>query len=570
MEKGEMPMSQAPPRWWFPVVLMVAVALNLTGGTLPAAAQTTPPPGDGLHQMFSFNDLGMHCYDADFSIFGVLPPYNVLHAQTVLKGQTPQLIDSTSTKVTYEAVADPAGSINTTSRAKTNFWTYVQQLFGATLAVDVGLKNARMPGVNNTPRPFRTFDPQMKWFSAEGIPITAKDDAKKRNTMSMMRISARDRASGTLLASLDTVVPASDEMNCSNCHLTGGVAANQATAQRHGMSANWSAVVNKGKQAKENILLLHDGINHTNLNANRPVLCASCHYSPALDLAHQGPQGDQVGKPYLSRAMHGHHGKTITGALPDATHPAIVTGGTTDACYQCHPGQTTKCLRGAMATAGLNCQDCHGDMLAVGGVFNLKTTGAQRVPWNDLPKCQSCHTGDAVSHQGSALILRKAFQASDPAATPIVATNKRFAETDNTLYRFSLGHNGMACSSCHGSPHAEWPVRAGANDNVTATQIQGHAGPIIECSACHGAGQNLTINGPHGLHNINDPDWTSGGHANFAEGNRDNCRACHGLRGEGTVLSKAAANRSLRAEGRTVNVTKGTPINCNMCHSSPL
>ncbi len=545
--------------------LGVALWAAFAVGTVPglALAQTA------AHQVFSFNDLGMHCYDSSFAEFAVLPPYNVLRGQVILKGQHPQILDNTQVRLTYRAVADPTGSINTTSRGKTNFWRYEQQLFGVSLPVDVGLKGARMPGANNLNRPMGVFDLLKRWFAAEGIPITVKDDNLIRNPLPLMRVAARDAATGAILSTLDTVVPASDEMNCSNCHFTGRDAADAAIAQKYNITVPWSSSPNRAIQTKENIMILHDAINQTNLNANRPVLCASCHYSAGLDLDGQGPQGAQVGKPFLSHAMHCKHGKTPNGNLPDPNNPAIVPGNTINACYQCHPGRTTKCLRGAMATAGLNCQNCHGGMLAVGGVFPLKTTGQPRRPWIDLPKCQSCHTGDAVRHVGASLILRRAYAASDPAATPRNAANKRFAENNNTLFHLSLGHNGVACQSCHGSPHAEWPTRAGTNDNIAARQIQGHNGPIIECASCHGTNLPRTINGPHGLHNINDPNWYDGGHASFAENNRDNCRACHGLRGEGTALSRVAAARVLRAEG-THSLAKGTPVTCSLCHENQL
>jgi hypothetical protein len=547
-------------RLW--VVLVAALSL----GTGQGWAQASPP----AHQVFSFNDLGMHCYDAGFAVFAVLPPFNVVRGQVILKGAVPRILDNTQVGLTYVAVADPTGSINTTSRGKTNFWKYVQQLFGVSLPVDVGLKGASMPGLKNRSRPLGVFDPVKRWFSAEGIPITIKDDTGVANPLSLMRVSARDKASGAVLSSLDTVVPASDEMNCSNCHLTGRDAADAAIAQKYNITIPWSAVPSRSVQAKENILILHDAINQTSLNANRPVLCASCHYSAALDLANQGPQGAQVGKPFLSHAIHAHHGKTVDHTLPDADHPAIVSGNTSNACYQCHPGKATKCLRGAMATAGLNCQNCHGGMLAVGGVFNLKTTGRPRKPWKDLPKCQSCHTGDALNHIGTPLILRRAYVASDPAATPRTARNQRFAENAATLFRFSLGHNGVACQSCHGSPHAEWPTRAGTNDNIAAQQIQGHTGPIIECTVCHGNGLPLTINGPHGLHNINDPDWNIF-HQVFFLRDRGPCMSCHGVNLEGTVLARAAANRDLIDHSHNPKaIPKGTIISCTLCHVNPL
>jgi hypothetical protein len=42
-----------------------------------------------------------------------------------------------------------------------------------------------------------------------------------------------------------------------------------------------------------------------------------------------------------------------------------------------------------------------------------------------------------------------------------------------------LAKVAVVCEGCHGSTHAEWPVRnANANNNVTATELQGHTGKI--------------------------------------------------------------------------------------------
>ncbi len=108
------------------------------------------------------------------------------------------------------------------------------------------------------------------------------------------------------------------------------------------------------------------------------------------------------------------------------------------------------------------------------------------MPWLGKPKCQSCHVGDVLNHQGNNIVSRLAYNPDDKAATPILADNKRFAEPDTGLYRFSTGHGGMDCTSCHDSPHAIWPnADKNANDNIAATQIQGHAGTITECNSCH-------------------------------------------------------------------------------------
>ena len=129
----------------------------------------------------------------------------------------------------------------------------------------------------------------------------------------------------------------------------------------------------------------------------------------------------------------------------------------------------------------------------------------------------------------------------------------------------------MACEACHGSTHAEWPVgNAAANDNIAPVQLQGHAGPIIECKTCHAGGPPLSIDGPHGLHNINDRNW-NGNHDNFFRQNPLLCEACHGLALEGTVLSRAAADRTLFGDdNKTVSVPKGAQVSCTLCHENPL
>jgi hypothetical protein len=72
------------------------------------------------------------------------------------------------------------------------------------------------------------------------------------------------------------------------------------------------------------------------------------------------------------------------------------------------------------------------------------------------------------------------------------------------------------------------------------------------------------------MHPVGDTRFSNGGHENLAEGNKNACRACHGQNGEGTVLSRAAADRTLSNEGRTVQIAKGEMVNCTHCHSNEL
>ena len=533
------------------------------GGSSGDSVNTQPPsatPDTGIATVLAANDLGMHCMDKEFSVFSILPPFNVVNAQILKRDISgrPYLLDVVEVDVFYDSVADPSGSINSYSIGKTGFWQYANSLFGANLNEGQGLTGLYMPDddpLNRGAQPME-YNLQEEWFSAEGLPITPTDDNFLNNPFPLMRISASDPQSGQALAHLDVVVPVATETDCQNCHKTGGIAA---------QGAGWSNNPDVEVQSKINILKLHDTSHVTTLEASQPVLCAQCHYSPALDLAGAGPVGDQVGKPNFSNVMHKYHGELDNGQLFPDNAPVG------DTCYQCHPGNITQCQRGAMKTGNMDCNDCHGGMLAV---------GSNRNPWVDLPFCQSCHTGDAVNYLlGPNLVadpnwpfrLRQAYHTGDASALPLVAPNKRFAENTNTLFRFSKGHGDVFCEGCHGSTHAIWPnSTASANDNQAAKMLQGHIGTIIECNVCHKSGSlPRTINGPHGLHNVNDSRWYDDGHEDFYEDNKNNCKACHGVDLKGTPLSKIPTPRSFRVEDKTVNYAKGDLVRCDDCHGMP-
>jgi hypothetical protein len=415
--------------------------------------------------------------------------------------------------------------------------------------------------VANDPQPFNHFDSDKKWFAADGVPILPIDDSGQLNAYPLMRVSATNPATGGTLASLDVVLPVASEADCQNCHALGEIAAPVASPLDFIPPGDINDPNSVLQAAKHNILALHDDKHGTNLLNETPVLCAGCHYSRALDLAGTGPAGAQLNNDTMSGVMHSHHGQLTNPGTGEQLFP---TDGTLEeTCYQCHPGKVTKCLRGAMGGAGIECKDCHGSMLAVGR--------DSREAWVDEPRCESCHTGDAISHLGDGIRLSQAWDGDADIATPRVAENKRFSENNNTLYRNSLGHGDVACEGCHGSTHAIWPnALASANDNLAAIQLQGHTGSIIECSACH-TSLPLTLNGPHGMHNVNSTGWNLE-HEDFYEKNPNACRACHGTNLEGTVLSRTAADRDyLRDDDgdRTIHLAKGTPVSCGLCHEKP-
>jgi len=544
-----------------------AIGALLLAGISPVAAEVTAPHWT----LVGWNDLGMHCMDASYDVFSILPPYNTIHAQLVHPDGS--LVVNPAAEgivVTYEAVADPDGSINTTSVGKTAFWDHVAAFFGVALAPDQGLAGFDMPGAGNVPRPMR-YDAAESWFTAEGIPITPKHDGGHRSAYPMFRLVARGGA-GELLAETSIVLPVSDEMSCKSCHASGSSAAAMPPS-------GWVWDSDPERDYRRNVLRLHDeldlgsdiyqqalaaaGYAATGLAATADggtsILCARCHGSNAL------PGTGLPGVAPLTESVHARHASVIdprTGLPLDSTLNR-------SACYTCHPGSTTRCLRGAMGKAvaasgdlAIQCQSCHGEMSRVG-------TGG-RVGWLDQPNCQNCHTGTATHNNG----LIRYTTAFEPSGTPRVAVDTRFATEPDTpapgfdLYRFSYGHGGLACEACHGSTHAEYPALH-RNDNLQSLALQGHAGVLAECSACHGGEvPSGALGGPHGLHRIG-PSWI-GAHGDVAEGQGAACRACHGSDSRGTVLSVSQADWvASTGDYGDKHFWKGFRIGCYACHNGP-
>lgn len=548
------------------VLLLIPILL----ATAAPTGKTLGAGGSGW-TLVGWNNLGMHCMDSDYSVFSILPPYNTIHAQIV--DPSGRLVrDATGIFVTYEAVADPTGSINTTSRNKSNFWQYDAGLYGVSPPVDMGLAGKGMPGPGNPPQ-MMSYDAAQDWWIAEGIPITPYDDAGRKNPYPMMRLAVRDRG-GSLLAETRIVLPVSDEMSCTTCHASGsGDAAKPA--------AGWVNDRNPDRDYRLNILRKHDdrqgaspvykdalaraGYDARGLYATaaggKPILCAKCHASNAL------PGTGIAGISPLTSTVHARHATVID----PRNGLTLEASANRAACYSCHPGSTTRCLRGAMGSAvaadgslAIQCQSCHGTMSAVGS--------DQRQGWLDEPACQSCHTGTATRNSGqirytSALLPDGSRR---QAADATFGTNPNVPGPGHSLYRFSYGHGGLACESCHGSTHAEYPALH-PNDNLQSQALQGHSGTIAECATCHTTPPITTNGGPHGLHPLGQA-WVNG---HGEDGDRSHkastsaCAACHGADYRGTVLSYAQADRTVSSEFGTRFFWRGFRVSCYACHDGP-
>jgi hypothetical protein len=230
------------------------------------------------------------------------------------------------------------------------------------------------------------------------------------------------------------------------------------------------------------------------------------------------------------------------------------------ACYACHPGSVTKCLRSTMGNvldadgnAEMGCQSCHGNMNKVGD--------ATRVGWQQQPNCQACHFDG-----------KRALSSVDAAGNLVKPADTRFATTPNSpsagfsLFRFSKGHGGVQCESCHGATHAEYPS-SHTNDNLQSIALQGYAGTLRECTVCHATPPVTLSGGPHGMHTIG-AAWIDK-HDDMVGSNAAQCTACHGADYRGSPLSQVKVARSFSIEHGTRSFAAGQNIDCYDCHNGP-
>lgn len=563
----------------------VVVKSSTNSVTVPVTLTITTSGGGGGsgYALLAWSELGMHCMDGkDYSVFSVLPPYNTIYAKLLTKGGQPAPVSSGVT-ITYQAMKDASGSINTTSYGngavaqKTNFWSYVYMLFGGQPPNDVGLHNYAVQSL--TPQAM-TYDSAKGLWKAEGIPTVPYDDNQATNAYPMGQIVAKN-SSGQTIATTTVVINVSDEMSCKNCHA--------ANTNNNAMpSGGWITQYSPAQNIKLNILKKHDDLHpissavlaavqakgytsyqsslyQTGLNGgafNNPILCASCHASNALNAAGMSTGvTDSSGNPLvpaLTVSMHTQHSSvTLPGStttLDNMTDPANV------GCYQCHPGTTTKCQRGAMTgtipgSTGATCYQCHGNLSRVGT--------ATRNGWLDEPNCQMCH------QNGTTYTTTFTSTNMGPTGTQRTSSDTTFATNPNapatgfSLYRFSQGHGSTECSACHGAQHAEYPTNQ-PNDQVYSVNLQGYAGRITECSVCHGSSFATSNNGgPHGMHTVGSA-WVSA-HPNYAEGNQSACTYCHGADYRGTPLSRILTSKTLA--GKTFPAYH--QMSCYDCHNGP-
>ena len=155
------------------------------------------------------------------------------------------------------------------------------------------------------------------------MPVVPVDDAGTWDPLQVIEVKVKDGIGQCYWPSTQATVPTSDEINCAKCHAGGS-------------SSTFT-----------NILQAHDDEEGTTLFSQQPVLCAKCHGSPALGTI----------RPRYIRQIF------ISG------NPWVFMRHEDAACYDCHPGSSTRCSR-SLAHMGTtddgNCTTCHGYMAKCG------------------------------------------------------------------------------------------------------------------------------------------------------------------------------------------------------------
>jgi hypothetical protein len=109
--------------------------------SLPAASvQQKPRLNLNDFRLVTANDLGMHCGDLDHRVVSILPLFNVVHAQVILRDASPRILNDTEAAVFYSAASNPKDpALQLVPGApiyKTNFWD-VNPGTGNRLAFDI-------------------------------------------------------------------------------------------------------------------------------------------------------------------------------------------------------------------------------------------------------------------------------------------------------------------------------------------------------------------------------------------------------------------------------------------------
>jgi hypothetical protein len=506
---------------------------------LPAKNLVTNIPAyDGRgaeYVLLAWSDFGMRMASDWDQYFSLGPPLVNLRAQLIKRGAGPTLVTK-DVKLVYavEGVAQPS--------TKSRYWEFSQALSGQKLAPDKG------PSGNGQRGEMQAAD---KLFNADGIPLMPYAADGSFLPYPTVTVEARDAASGRVLALTRAVLPVTTQLGCAKCH--GGDKGGP------GLSGETAA----------NILSAHDKNSGSKLlaeaKAGHPRACAECHGADKKEMS-------------VSASLHGFHAAKIPGLGAES-------------CGFCHPSvEPTSYFRGVHHQRGLDCSRCHGllEDHALGLLKGEQAAGKKedadrlmaklkpragempaRTAWVMEPDCNGCH--DLVTRPKPDAI---AFGKWNKDAGSIYHQRR-----DQTM--------GLACSACHGPPHAIYPAQnpyGRDRDNIQPVQYMGRAksmGAAGTCGVCH---LDLDAAKVSAHHPIPEPKGTTvamlAGFESRMPGVRfphqahadQDCRTCH-HKGyvDGQSLSCSTSGCHDQSTGDTQaryfrNAFHGQGSSCNYCH----
>ena len=319
-----------------------------------------------------------------------------------------------------------------------------------------------------------------------------------------MHLVARD-SSGAVLATTDIVLPVSDEMDCRSCHASGSGPAAQPPARlgerprpaaRHAAQHPAPARRSQGDAgSKAHSRPRYDPPGSSTATVDgKPILCAGCH-------AVGGAAGPRAHRAYRRsrKSIHGLH----AGVVDPTTNLTLDSSSNRTACYRCHPGSTTRCLRGAMGAAvaadgtlEMQCQSCHGSMSTVAATHADRV--AERTGLPELPhRHRHQQQRPDPLHLGVRCTRTRARRRSTRPSPPIRIPRRRAS-------RSTASRRAMAGSSARPAMARRtrsFPARI-ATTTSRASSTKGTWACWWNASAATGRSPSTVNGGPHGMHPV--------------------------------------------------------------------
>ena len=398
----------------------LVVLAALAGLLVAAAPRLSGQGGPAAWKVVAWNNLGMHCMDADFSVFAILPPYNTIQAQVIdptrSAGHQPGrlAVDLPGRRRSDRLDQHDVRMARRTSGRSSS------RCSASALPADVGLAESQHArrGQHAAADDLRRG---AQLVHRRGHPDHAVRRRRRQEPLpddegDGDRPHRRGRWRPT-----NIVLPVSDEMDCTRVPRVG---LRSPAAQP---AAGWVNRADPQRDYRLNILRLHDdqqlgtaayasalaakGYSSAGLVRDRRRAASRSSARPAT-CPRRWPGSGIVGIPPLTASIHRYarDGRSIRRAASRSTRAR-----NRSACYRCHPGSVTRCLRGAMGNAvaadgtmAIQCQNCHGSMSVVGV--------ADRTGWLQEPTCQQLPHRHGACRTAAQIRYTSALRSRRPAA----------------------------------------------------------------------------------------------------------------------------------------------------------